>query len=114
MSRTAIASPVLAGLLVFLLGGCDGSAPVPHTAPKSAPQPTKNSKASTTKTYTLAGVVKRVNPKDGQVVIAHKAIPGFMEAMTMPFTLKDHALLEDVRPGDEVEGPLRVDTEEGT
>ncbi len=31
-----------------------------------------------------------------------------MPKMTMPFTVKDKPLLEDVRPGDEVEGPLRV------
>ena len=36
-----------------------------------------------------------------------------MDAMTMPFTLKDHSLLEDVRPGDEVEGALRVEKERG-
>jgi protein SCO1/2 len=30
--------------------------------------------------------------------------------MTMPFTLKGKAALEDIRPGDEVEGALRVDT----
>jgi protein SCO1/2 len=28
--------------------------------------------------------------------------------MTMPFTLADRSLLDDVRPGDEVEGPFRV------
>ncbi len=28
--------------------------------------------------------------------------------MTMPFTLKNKALLEDVQPGDQVEGPLEV------
>ncbi len=41
-------------------------------------------------------------------MIAHEDIPGVMSRMTMPFTLKDKALLEDIRPGDEVEGPLKV------
>jgi protein SCO1/2 len=58
-------------------------------------------------------VIKRVTPSNGQVIIAHETIPGFMKAMTMPFTLKDHSLLEDLRPGDTVEGPLRVDSENG-
>lgn len=61
--------------------------------------------------YKLAGIVKRVTPESGQVVIAHESIPGFMNAMTMPFTLKDHALLEDILPGDEVEGDLKVEKE---
>lgn len=47
--------------------------------------------------------------KPGEVIIRHEAMPGFMDAMTMPFTLKDPALLEDVRPGDEVEGKIRVE-----
>ncbi len=63
---------------------------------------------SSTVTYKLVGVVRRVDRGAGQVAIAHEAIPGFMGAMTMPFNLKDRSLLEDVEPGDEVEGPLRV------
>ena len=64
-------------------------------------------------TYKLSGVVRRVEPASGMVTISHEAIPNFMDAMTMPFTLKDHALLDDVRAGDEVEGTLRVERSEG-
>ena len=47
------------------------------------------------------------------MTIRHEEIPGFMDAMTMPFTLKDPKDLDDVRPGDEVEATLRVETEGG-
>jgi len=57
--------------------------------------------------------VRHVNPSAGQVTIRHEAIPGFMGAMTMPFTLKDPKLLDDVNVGDEVEGSLRVEREGG-
>ena len=63
------------------------------------------------RTYTLKGVVRKVDVPAGEVTITHEAIPGVMSKMTMPFTLKDKSLLEDVRPGDEVEGPLRVEFE---
>jgi len=63
---------------------------------------------TTTITYKLVGVVRRVDRETGHVTIAHEAIPGFMEAMTMPFTMKDRSSLDDVEPGDEVEGALRV------
>ena len=43
------------------------------------------------------------------VTIRHEAIPGFMAAMTMPFTVKDRKSLEEIRPGDEVEGSLKVE-----
>lgn len=95
-----------------MLPGCspgDVAGPGPAAAPKAkaATEPT------TTKTYTLVGVVRKVDANAKEVLIAHEAIPGFMGAMTMPFSLKDPALLEDVRPGDEVEGPLRVIKEGG-
>jgi protein SCO1/2 len=48
-----------------------------------------------------------------ELVIAHEEIPGFMEAMTMPFTLADPAELSSVGPGDLVAGTLVVG-EEGT
>ena len=47
------------------------------------------------------------------MTIRHEAIPGFMDAMTMPFDVKDREVLDDLRPGDEVEGTLRVVTERG-
>lgn len=78
----------------------------PTVAPKAAPKPEP---AVSIVRYKVAGVVRRVKPDSGQVVIAHEAIPGFMNAMTMPFTLKDRSVLEDLEPGDEVEGELRVE-----
>ena len=32
-----------------------------------------------------------------------------MEAMTMPFHVEDQAILDELRPGDQVEGKLRVE-----
>lgn len=43
-----------------------------------------------------------------EVVIAHDDIPGFMAAMTMPFQVRDAALLAGVDPGDTVAGTLVV------
>jgi protein SCO1/2 len=60
------------------------------------------------KSFGLKGVVRKVDAEAGEVTISHEAIAGFMSKMTMPFTLKDKALLEDVRPGDEVEGRIEV------
>ncbi len=43
------------------------------------------------------------------MTIAHEAMPGFMGAMVMPFLIRDKAVLDDVRPGDVVHGPMVVD-----
>ena len=58
--------------------------------------------------FILNGVVQAVEPDEGEVTIAHEAMPGFMDAMTMPFLLKDKSVLDDVRPGDIVHGPMVV------
>ena len=59
--------------------------------------------------FKLIGVVRQVDPKSGTVTIRHEEIPGFMAAMTMPFTVKDRKSLEEIRPDDEVEGNLKVE-----
>lgn len=56
--------------------------------------------------YRLKGVVKKVEFK--RLRIAHEAIPGFMDAMVMPFAYDDNEFLQTLKVGDEVEGTLRV------
>lgn len=65
------------------------------------------------RSFRLKGVVKKVDAGSGEVTIAHEDIPGLMPRMTMPFSLKDRALLEKLRPGDEVEGSLNVTYQRG-
>jgi protein SCO1/2 len=61
-------------------------------------------------TYPVTGEVIELRPPS-ELVIAHEEIPGFMEAMTMPFTLADPADLSEVGPGDKVAGTLVVGKE---
>lgn len=95
-----------------LFSGCRRSTPV---LDRAAPTPVASKPplgvANATRTYRLVGVVRDVKPGAGQVVIRHEAIPDVMEAMTMPFTIKDRTPLDDLRPGDEVEGTLRIEWE---
>lgn len=88
------------------LSGCGGPADPP---PRAEPAPKAEAGAATTKEYALKGTVRRVDAGAGEVTIAHQAMPGFMDAMTMPFTVADKSALGDVRPGDEVEGRFLVD-----
>jgi protein SCO1 len=57
--------------------------------------------------YDVTGVVK-ARLDDGQLVIKHDPIPGFMAAMTMAFTLSDPAEGAKMKPGDQVRFRLRV------
>ena len=58
--------------------------------------------------YPLEGKVVEVDVAGRSVTIAHRDIPGFMPAMTMPFVVleKDAALLRHVGPGDEITASL--------
>lgn len=52
--------------------------------------------------HTANGVVKEIAADRRSALIAHEEFPGFMEAMTMTFSVADPALLEGVEPGDAV------------
>lgn len=59
--------------------------------------------------YSLKGKVVAANVLHRKVVIAHEDIPRYMEAMTMPFTLLDEAILRELKQGDDVKATLVFD-----
>lgn len=63
------------------------------------------------KTYHLRGKVISTNPAAGEVVLNHEAIPNFMEAMTMPYTLKDPQIISELHPGDTITADVLVSQE---
>lgn len=58
--------------------------------------------------YTVKGVVRELNADGRTVVIRHEEIPGYMEAMTMPFRVRDTNELRGVNSGDAVSFRLNV------
>jgi protein SCO1/2 len=61
-----------------------------------------------TTNYDVRGLLKEVKPHEHQLVIAHDEIPNFMNAMTMPFKVKDSSLLKQVLPGERIRFKLHV------
>jgi protein SCO1 len=112
--RAAFAYVIALGTLAPCVGCGRSAAPITQAsrpnpdAKPSRPAPAEES-APKSMTYKLVGQVRQVNPGSGTVSIHHEEIPGLMGAMTMPFTLKDRTILDDLHPGDEVEGTLRVE-----
>lgn len=91
---------VLCTLLgALLLAGC-------HSAPK--PESQTASSSASYKTYKLRGKVVSTNASTSQVTVSHEAIPGFMEAMTMPYRVKDANVLSELHPGDVITADLEV------
>lgn len=63
--------------------------------------------------YKMTGTVVSVDSRSHQATISHGAIPGFMEAMTMPYSVKDDAELRKLSPGDQIKADLLVNRETG-
>lgn len=61
------------------------------------------------KRYNLKGKVVAVDRAKKRATIDHEAIPGFMEAMTMEFPIREDWVWDDLTPGAEIRGELVVD-----
>ena len=60
------------------------------------------------KRFELKGKVVSVNKAQRQVMIEHEQIPGFMDAMTMPFGVREAWALEALAPGQAIQATLVV------
>ena len=60
------------------------------------------------KVYKLRGKVVRTDAAKGEATLNHEAIPGFMEAMTMPYRLKDPSILGELHQGDVITADVLV------
>lgn len=58
--------------------------------------------------YELKGIVISVDRANRSVVIDHEEVAGFMDAMTMPFTLKDPDALQVLGANDRIQATLVV------
>lgn len=66
--------------------------------------------SSGAKRYDLKGKVVSVDRANHKVTIEHEEIRDYMEAMTMPFTLLDDWVYDELAPGAQIQATLIVDT----
>jgi protein SCO1/2 len=90
-------SASVVALLAVALAGFSGCRKSPPTSPAAH---------NGERQYHLRGVVVSTNPKTGEVVLDTEAIPGFMEAMTMPYTLRNPSVISELHPGDTITATL--------
>jgi Cu/Ag efflux protein CusF len=67
------------------------------------------SESSKEKTYEIKGIVVALDAKKPSAKLDHQDIPGFMMAMEMEFDAASPKVLEGLRPGDKVQGKLKVE-----
>ena len=58
--------------------------------------------------YPVSGMVLKVDKERRTLLVSHEAIPGYMEAMAMPFRVSDAGALDALRPGMKIEFQLVV------
>lgn len=74
------------------------------TGCRQAPAPVADS--GPVRHYPIHGKVVGTNSETGEVEVAAAAIPGFMDAMTMPYQLKNTADLKKLHRGDQITATL--------
>jgi protein SCO1 len=83
-------------LACFVLAGCRSG------------QNSHDQSNSGIKIYHLRGKVVSTDAPHAIVVLDHEAIPDFMEAMTMPYQLKDPSIISELHPGDVITADVLV------
>lgn len=103
-------------IFVFAAGlfaaGCTNRPETPDTV---APGGTPDAAVHTTpvdttdaRVFTGRGVVKNITPSKSFIVIDHELIPGYMNAMTMPYEIRDPAVVEGIIREDSVRFEVTV------
>lgn len=97
-------------LLALTLWGCK-----PVTPPATTPPPVTHTVVAPTnqQAYQVKGVIKQLIPEKKRARITHEKIPGYMEAMTMLFDVKDARELEGLQTNDVVEFRMVVTDDDG-
>ncbi len=82
---------IFAIILCFWCSACERKVNAPTDAPKR---------------YELKGKILKVEKANKRIEVAHEKIEGFMDAMTMPFPVKDDANLDKLQVGDQITATL--------
>jgi protein SCO1 len=89
--RAAILCAVLLGAAIALAACSNSASPGPQA-----------------KRFHLKGKIISIDTAGNSVTIDHEAIPGFMEAMTMPYPVRSGRALAGLSPGDEITADVVV------
>jgi len=83
------------------LGGCRQK-----TNSESVPASDQPASEANAKHYPVRGKIMTVDASHNEIVLDAAAIPGFMEAMTMPYKLKNPSIITELHPGDSITATL--------
>jgi protein SCO1/2 len=95
-------------LLLFLVAatGC-------QRASKAGPGQSTDSSVVGQKSFPVRGKIVSTDAATGEVVLDAEAIPGYMEAMAMPYKLAAPNTISELHPGDRITAKLVMDATRG-
>jgi protein SCO1 len=64
--------------------------------------------ASAAETHAMSGLVLKVDAAHKSMTVSCKSVPGYMDAMTMPFEVRDAKMLDGINPGANIDFTLVV------
>jgi protein SCO1/2 len=106
--RFALRAAVGLVLVVTFAAGCRQSSNGVSGAAGASSIAASGAAAGELKTFPVRGRIVSVDAAKGMVVLDHEAIPGFMDAMTMPYKLKDPSVVSELHPGDRITAKMLV------
>jgi protein SCO1/2 len=92
---------IVAMMLLFLVG-------VAVSCKQKPAEDTAQSAARSAKHYQVKGKVVSVDKQSRMLNLDSEAIPGFMDAMTMPYSVRPESELDKLNPGDAITADLTV------
>jgi protein SCO1 len=92
--------------VALFFAGCHGAGT--NESAGAAATGAGNGSQAGVKRYHIRGMVVSSDAKTGAVTVDTDAIPGYMEAMTMPYTLAQPNIASELHPGDTITATLVV------
>ena len=102
--RGAFRNALMLMLALSLAGGCRKSS----NNWQGQASDSASTAAGELKTFPIRGKIESVDAAKGSVLLNHQAVPGFMDAMTMKYKLKDATVVSELHPGDQITAKLLV------
>ena len=72
-------------------------------------QAAKTAGPAITKTFRIRGKIVATDAAGGKITLDHEAVPGFMDAMIMPYKLADPSIMSELHAGDGITADVLVD-----
>jgi protein SCO1/2 len=98
---------VFAGLAAVLL--ISGAQFARAAQPARSPQSGQDDQKSKTQRYVLTGTVQSIDLPNHQIEVDGDAVPGYMDAMSMPYSVPDDKALKALNVGDIIRADIVVE-----